>query len=318
MSINNNQWGTPAPSPAPAQQPAANSNPPAKRTNPVLVALVAIIALAIAAGGGAWWFTQNNNAPASINAADATSSAAASSADGASAAVTDPAKSESPATEVATVTAQAEPKRGSCNPQLIDPNLNNPVNLFCDGEWFSLGQYSTANITLYYWTGDRWAEYSSDGTHFTGFECYDRDKLVAANAPKELLSIMDGKGQFCTSEAAPNNQSKTASESTASIGSGDWLPVPACDGSYVVIVESVLVYPGKDAQGLVNSALAKHPGAKATYPGACASFRARVEGADVYPIYYEYGNDLSSACAAARSGGNARALKNSADYSSPC
>ena len=101
-------------------------------------------------------------------------------------------------------------------------------------------------------------------------------------------------------------------------GSGKFSSVQ-CDGRYVVIVDSVLVYPGQDPSPFVNASLAANPGAKATSPGACGSLRASVDGADVYPVYRDYGSDRAGACAAeARGEGNARKLQSAADYSSPC
>ncbi len=94
---------------------------------------------------------------------------------------------------------------------------------------------------------------------------------------------------------------------------------PSCDSRGILILESVLVHPGDDARSAIGAALDRNPGSEFTVPGACPSLRSRVDGADVYAVYVDYGNDTGALCsAAARTGGNARVLSDRAEYVSPC
>lgn len=94
---------------------------------------------------------------------------------------------------------------------------------------------------------------------------------------------------------------------------------PACDSRGIRIMESVVVQPGVDTRRAIADALAAYPGSEFTVPGQCPSLRARIDGADVYAVYIDYGHDTSALCSAVASGGgNARVLSNRDEYVSPC
>lgn len=118
---------------------------------------------------------------------------------------------------------------------------------------------------------------------------------------------------------ASNAQSSKQSNPPASVNH-DGFRSPVCDGSYILIVESVVVSPSDPAkQQKINEAQARHPGSLVTYPGHCSSLRGHLDGNEIYPIYYSFGNDVSSLCSAKASrGGNARSLNHQGDFSAPC
>lgn len=94
---------------------------------------------------------------------------------------------------------------------------------------------------------------------------------------------------------------------------------PSCDSRGILIVESVVVQSGVSTEKAIANALAKYPGSEFTTPGACPSLRAQLDGADIYAVYVDYGNDTSGLCSAAAStSGNARVLSNRNEYVSPC
>jgi len=71
--------------------------------------------------------------------------------------------------------------------------------------------------------------------------------------------------------------------------------------------------------GEIGTALDQHPGSILVAPGTCASLRAMRNGVPVYAVLIDYGNDVSSLCAAEAAGkGNSRILDNQASYRSPC
>lgn len=87
---------------------------------------------------------------------------------------------------------------------------------------------------------------------------------------------------------------------------------PACDGRYILIVDSV-VADGSDGDTLnriAHSVLSADPSGKEfTVPGQCDSLRKSVHGDDIYPIYLDFGGDKDAACRAKSTyGGNVRPL----------
>jgi hypothetical protein len=91
-----------------------------------------------------------------------------------------------------------------------------------------------------------------------------------------------------------------------------------CDGRGVLIVNSVFS-DSHIFQQEIDTALAEHPGSKVLGPGTCPSLRAHKDGADVYAVVVDYGDDLPGLCAAAAAGrGNARLLNDDTSYNSPC
>ena len=97
---------------------------------------------------------------------------------------------------------------------------------------------------------------------------------------------------------------------------------PACDGRYILIVDSIIDEAGDSDtfHRLAMAALtASTPAREYTVPGRCASLRKKVDGNVIYPVYLDFGADKSAMCAAkSRYSGNGRTLNNSGDFTDPC
>ena len=329
----NNQWDQPAASPNqnPGNSAGISPTPPgapsgtwtpeepqkSSKKPTILIATVAVLALALLGGGG-WYLTTRDSPEQTAAAKESTRDQPATS----PSAKTKPEKDE----QQTSVQETAVPPKGSCEQATADADMNRPVSSFCDGQWALVGDYGTDHTELYYWTGDSWGTYEHDGRHSSGSRgrCYERGNLIEAEAPPQLVNKMYAGHLLCNDTPASPGDSSSSQQNNALPSDdgppgGDWLPYPPCDGSYALIVDSVVVYPGQDPKPLVRKSLAAHPGAEATYPDQCAAFRSRVDGAYVYPVYIKYGNDLAGVCAAQNRGeGNARKLQRVADYSSPC
>ncbi|WJY71951.1 hypothetical protein [Corynebacterium auriscanis] len=339
------QW---APGPSVQQEPAAAADssagpaasipaasaagsqaaaPAAKKSSKsrVILAVLGVLALVALAAGG-WYYTQRGDVNEQPVAAD--DAAAKKNAEDAKPSAPTTKKSDE-SSEAPTSTEQAAGQdKGPCDLAVAVPGVANTVSLFCDGQWMLAGVDHTSNMGLFYWTGDEWGTYDTDGDHRSGSEdrCYSYGKLKDANAPGQLLNLLDDKTMLCNEAArmdsdlgnAPRLSQPKQPPSDEGRDSGRYSTIQ-CDGRYVVIVDSVLIYPGQDPRPFVKASLTANPSAKATTPGACGSLRGSVDGADVYPVYYDYGSDRAGACAAeARGEGNARKLQAAADYSSPC
>lgn len=87
---------------------------------------------------------------------------------------------------------------------------------------------------------------------------------------------------------------------------------PACDGRYILIVDSVIDEGDEKAtfDRLVQAVMFADPeGKEFTVPGHCDSLRKSVDGKDIYPIYLDFGSDKDAACRAKSTyGGNVRPL----------
>lgn len=325
--------------PAQAAQPASGNSPSTSATpatpaagksskSRIVLAVLALLTLVGIAAGG-WYFAQRDDSNEKSVTADeaADKKDAKDSKDSKAGAPTTKSAEENSAAPTSTEEAAAQDK-GPCDPTLVAPNVARTSTLFCDGQWMLAGAHGTDAVGLYYWTGDEWGSYETDGNHRTGSQgrCYSYGKLKDANAPSHLLDLLDNKTMLCEdaarmdsdADSTPRLSQPRKPPADENRGSGRFSSAQ-CDGRYVVIVDSVLVYPGQDPDPFVNASLAANPGAKATFPGACGSLRASADGADVYPVYRDYGSNRAGACAAeARGEGNARKLQSAADYSSPC
>lgn len=99
---------------------------------------------------------------------------------------------------------------------------------------------------------------------------------------------------------------------------------PACDGRAILILDSVIdeQNDGAAMQDIARHVLAAHPSGEPvqfTVPGACPSLREQLEGQNIYPIYIDYGSDVSAMCRAkGLYGGNGRLLNNDPEYVDPC
>lgn len=87
---------------------------------------------------------------------------------------------------------------------------------------------------------------------------------------------------------------------------------PACDGRYILIVDSVIAKgdDGTTFNDLARAVLTDGPSGKEfTVPGQCDSLRKSVHGNDIYPVYLDFGSDKAAACRAKSTyGGNVRPL----------
>lgn len=188
--------------------------------------------------------------------------------------------------------------------------MTKPQQQYCDGKWLWAGQEQSDHLNLYHWT-DRWERYIPDGKdNFAGYDCYEQNRLEVAGAPATLVEKLN----ICTSDAPPTSQANAAEDKSAWAGPG-----VACDGRWILIVESVLVGPGDAAPLVVGDAIDRWPGSSSTPGSACSSMRATYEGKKVYAIYYDAGHSVSEVCALkAKYGGNARSMNNVGDFSDPC
>lgn len=300
----------------------------------IIALLAAAIVVLAAASAGVWALTKNEDAAgvAKIaNEVETTGSQPSSS----SAPITtdmkvveDAETSDEAAPTTTEKAAAKSAKIGDCAPEALGADISNPTTYYCDGQWHFLGDYGTDLFVLVRWSGEEWAQYVYDGEYgsVNTVSCFDKGNLENAGAPQGLIDKLSKYHKLCEDDQPQEDKHRSADSSDSDDDSkpqgrhsGDWLLYPSCAGEYVLIVDSVLVYPGDNPQDLVQASLDAHPGSTSTYPGVCGAFRAKAEGADVYPVYIEYGTNLSGVCAAeARGEGFARKLTQAADYSSPC
>ncbi|QNE89120.1 hypothetical protein H0194_08615 [Corynebacterium incognita] len=300
----------------------------------IIALLAAAIVVLAAAGAGVWALTKDEDAAGVATIANEAETAASQPSSSSAPTTTDKkvveeaeTSDEAVPTTKEKVTAES-PQLGDCDPNSAGQDGNRYVSLYCDGRWHFLGKSQSGVFSLAHWSDGSWSGYRYDGKQGWPLTiyCYDEDKLANAGAPQELIGKLRGYQMICGDEGSQEDSNHSADSSdsdnnskTEDHHSGDWLPVPSCAGEYVLIVDSVLVYPGDNPQDLVQASLDAHPGSTSTYPGVCGAFRAKAEGANVYPVYIEYGTNLSGVCAAeARGEGFARKLTQAADYSSPC
>ena len=303
------QYPTAGSQPYPGETPQSSSQ--SKMWIPLVVLVVLALAGGLAAGG---WFLYNRNSE--LETQDAAAISRTAQAPTQTESITE-ASSSSSSTGATTSTSASTSATGSCEDAVSASEMADPREMFCDGKFAYIGENRTDHVLWYYWNGTSWGEYFADGVSDTGLAgpCYDRDRLVDAGASEEVLSEFSSRALFCADSAPP----RTTESSSSGASAGASMSRAECDGSYALIVESVLYDPSGDAMPQVAERLAKHPGARLAYPGTCQSLRPSVNGQDIYAIYYDYGDDLAGVCAAeAQGAGNARKLQQAADYSSPC
>ena len=190
------------------------------------------------------------------------------------------------------------------------------LQLFCDGTWLYLAQKNSSNYGLFYWTDNEWKLYRSDNTTGDSVnQCYDKGKLDTAGAPKELTNQL----QLCDSQATPTPKVRDKPITAEEEFPPEDYWYGECDGSYVLIAESVIIPPATDPISEPYRVHKKYPGSKIIPGSACSSLRSQVEGGTVYAIIYEAGHSVDKVCELkAKYGGNARSLNNDADFSDPC
>lgn len=93
----------------------------------------------------------------------------------------------------------------------------------------------------------------------------------------------------------------------------------ACDGHYVLIVQSVVGGDNSSTRQELARALEQDSDLRYATPGLCPSLRPSYEGKDVYAVYFDAGSAEEACSLKSEWGGNVRAMKNAADYySDPC
>lgn len=324
-----NSWGPPDSTPlsdsngpaSPMQDSGTETNAESSgkgtRTAIIVVAALAIIALI---GGGAWALTGNKDSDESSSAEPNFHSQENSSEE-----TTEEATSEKESTpEKKAKTTQA--KGASTGPSteekcgtLANNKMDAPggtLQLFCDGTWQYLAQKNSSNYRLFYWTDNEWKLYRSDNTTGDSVnQCYDKGKLDKAGAPRELTNQL----QLCDSQATPTPKVRDKPITAEEEFPPEDYWYGECDGSYVLIVESVIIPPATDPISEPYRVHKKYPGSKIIRGGACSSLRSHTESGPIYAIIYEAGHSVDKVCELkAKYGGNARSLNNDADFSDPC
>lgn len=61
------------------------------------------------------------------------------------------------------------------------------IVLYCDTQWARAGAEQSDHVVIFRWIDGTWVPYEADGTSRTGFECYDRDRLIDNGAPEYFL-----------------------------------------------------------------------------------------------------------------------------------
>ncbi len=207
--------------------------------------------------------------------------------------------------------------------------------VYCDGKWGQIVNAEWGAGDVNYYDGHQWITIEGrnvDNGTGPGVFCFDKSNLMAYNPPQQALSGMNVV--FCEDVATQQGDSSSSGSGTDSgttnlvstvsrASSSGMYDSPACDGRYILIVESVIVTSGENPDSKVSQRLANYPGASAATPGACGSLRAvdPDSGGDIYPIYYDYGFDLNSACVGRQNNGNVgnvRKLSNQTEKANLC
>ena len=308
--------GPASPMQDPSTGTSTESSGKGTRTAIIVVAALAIIALI---GGGAWALTGNKDSDGSSsaepnfhsqeNSSEETTEGAASEEES-----TPEKKAASTQAKSASTGPSTEEKCGALANDIMDAP-SGTLQLFCDGTWLYLAQKQSSNYGLFYWTDNEWKLYRSDNTTGDSVDqCYDKGKLDTAGAPKELTNQLP----LCDAQ-----QTQTPKVRDRPITAEEEFPPEdywygECDGSYVLIAESVIIPPATDPISEPYRVHKKHPGSKIIPGSACSSLRSHVEGGTVYAIVYEAGHSVEKVCELkAKYGGNARSLNNDADFSDP-
>ena len=186
--------------------------------------------------------------------------------------------------------------------------IANATTIFCDDNWLLLSQKNSSRNYLHSWAGNSWIPHEGDGEFGASHtKCYDRDKLLEGSFPEEYIDEIP----LCSTQELEDAQQKEELK-PGYLGE-------LCDGSYILIVDSVLVPHDELITPYVDQALTQHPGAKSMPGLACNSLRSEVDGQEVFAIYYDAGHSVDKVCELkAKYGGNARSLNNDADFSDPC
>ena len=297
--MTNNSWGTPSTQAAPT-----NST---KRIGAIIAALVGVIALT---AGITWAIAANINSDSPSDSA-AASLTTETSPEGAASENSTAAEETTESTKKKyTFVEDPEYSKDQKCGEMADAfrdKIDNPMTVFCDDDWLLLAQENSSPYYLHSWAGNSWIPHEADGETDSHMDCYDREALLEDGLPEQYVDDVP----LCSSEelAAADQEEELKPGYLGDL----------CDGSYILIVDSVLVPYGELRTPHVDQALAQHPGAKSMPGLACNSLRSEVDGKEVFAIYYDAGHSVDKVCELkAQYGGNARSLNNNADFTDPC
>lgn len=330
-------WGTPSPNSPTTSTSAASPTgegfddpKPSGKGKRIVFLVIAVLAVLALVGGLTWALANRNDSNAADDPNEPAFAASSEAKDTShpekgSESDKDEDKSKKDGAKDSSETknsakSQRLTKYEKCNEYADDKlsDLRAPVKMYCDDSWLFAGEDGTSAQALFYWTGNAWHRYETDGISSPShMGCYDRSKLEDAGAPLPLLD----KVLLC--DANTDSNAESAKETTSKSGAedefawaGNW--DGKCDGRYILIAESVLISSGEPFSE-TSRVQDKYPGSKILYGGACSSLRSQVEGKDVYAIYFDAGHSVEKVCELkAQYGGNARSLNNDADFSDPC
>lgn len=295
--MTNNNWE------APSNGPASSAS--TKRSAVIIAGILGIIALT---AGITWAIASpgNSDTASTSAAASFTPETTTEPADNQTAESTTPTTKK----KYTIVEGPEYTKKQKCGEKAdhFRDQITNAMTIFCHDDWLLLARENSSHYYLYSWAGNSWIPHEADGEYADShMDCYDRDKLLKDGLPEKYVDDVP----LCSSQELESSQQE---EDLKPGYLGD-----LCDGSYILIVDSVLVPYGELRTPYVDQALAQHPGAKSMPGLACNSLRSEVDGKEVFAIYYDAGHSVEEVCKLkARYGGNARSLNNDADFSDPC
>lgn len=208
----------------------------------------------------------------------------------------------------------------------------------CEGGFARYGIPNSDAVGYMQWNGTEWEKLEGDGSQYSEMYGADAPCFTAGYLDKlGVPSSIREKMTKCSGQTSPSQQATQTNGSSggyyfqngiimsAGLGeAGEDASFPACDGRNILILDSVIDH-GNDGGAMYDIAqqvLIQHPSGRPvrfTVPGQCPSLRAQVDGNNIYPVYIDFGSDVSAMCQAkATYGGNGRVLYNRAEYVDPC
>lgn len=203
----------------------------------------------------------------------------------------------------------------------------------CEGDFVVVGPSNSDVYWLAQWDGSKWNMIKSDevvepkdGKAFGCFNESTVDRLGVGPKIKSQLYSCETHKHFGDGSGSKKKESsddggysydrvKDDEGYITNVGlgeAGQEASYPACDGRYILIVDSIIATGGDQdtfnrlAQGVLTGS---PTGKEFTVPGQCDSLRKTYHGNDVYPIYLDFGSDKAAACRAKSTyGGNVRPL----------
>lgn len=203
----------------------------------------------------------------------------------------------------------------------------------CEGDFVVVGPSGSDSHSLAQWDGSKWNTVKPDGVvnphNGMAFSCFNESTVNKLGiGPKVKAQLHSCETQKFFGEGSDSKKKESADDSGYSydrvknsdgyivdVGLGEAgkkASFPACDGRYILIVDSVIAKgdDGTTFNDLARAVLTEGPSGKEfTVPGQCDSLRKSVHGNDIYPVYLDFGSDKAAACRAKSAyGGNVRPL----------